>query len=148
MFSIVSMPREGEETEHLMITATTDIDVTYGVEQAAGPANAYGYSFDKALQTSRVYSRAAQRPTGSLSSASDYSLGWSFFSSLSLSRVSNLSVLGLLVSKDELYNKQMYSSESQDTHYSYRPAPPLKPLGSLKHGGEFSSSILLLGMCP
>ena len=72
------------------------------------------YTFETDLQTSPVYSRANRKySTLSLPSSVARTTGWSVFSGISLSEVSNLSVFALPIFVYELYNNQSYTDCSQ-----------------------------------
>ena len=73
----------------------------------------FGFAFEKILQSSRVYSRTAQRQglLSSTRSSTIDSIGWSYFSSITLSDISNVSVYGLLIEPAEIYNLKCYTSE-------------------------------------
>lgn len=70
------------------------------------------FTFDQDLQRTRVYSRTARLPdcTFSLSSSAVRSVGWSMLSGLSVSDISNISVLALPISIDELYNGRHFGA--------------------------------------
>ena len=90
----------------------------------------FGFSFEKDLQATRVYGRVAHSHSYlSLPSSAGQSRGWSFLSDLSLSKVSNVSVVSLPVSAAELYDGDQYSLESD--------LPPAKAgkSRSLQHPG-------------
>ena len=73
---------------------------------------AYPFTFDQVLQRTRVYSRTARLPDRpfSLSSSAVQSVGWSVLSELSVSDVSNISVLALPIFIDDLYNSQHFAT--------------------------------------
>ena len=69
------------------------------------------YTFDKDLSSSRPYIRALRRSIAwSAASSSIHTRGWSCLSGISLADVSQISVVNLLVSREELYNSQHYVS--------------------------------------
>ena len=71
----------------------------------------FAHSFDDDLRQSRVYARATHRfSNSSLPSAANRSMGWSFFSDMSLSDISDLSVIALPIFSQELWNSQHYVS--------------------------------------
>ncbi|KAL8626117.1 hypothetical protein Q9189_008202 [Teloschistes chrysophthalmus] len=62
-----------------------------------------GFAFDEDLQTTRVYSRLTYRRSGlSLPSSAGRSRGWSFLSDVSLSEVTNISIISLPLTLTEL----------------------------------------------
>ena len=72
------------------------------------------FSFEEELNGSRVYTRNRPRLRYSvltLPSTKSSSTSWSFFSGLSLSDISTVSVVGLLISPAELYNWRRYGEE-------------------------------------
>lgn len=74
----------------------------------------FAFAFDQDLQTSKVYIRAAKEQSNfSRRSGAVQSFSWSMISGISLSAVSNISVLPLPTSPKDLWNGQHYSSESQ-----------------------------------
>ena len=66
----------------------------------------FDFSYD--LQRSRVYKRnqAFRESIISALTNSVYSLGWSFFSDLSMAEVSNISVINLAITEEETFNPQ------------------------------------------
>lgn len=79
----------------------------------------FGYSFDKDLHMSRVYQRVQMRGSGGSCFSKDApTVGWSLLSGLSCSDVSNLSVLGLLITTTELYNGALYIDEVSESKLS------------------------------
>ena len=81
--------------------------------QGTRPKTFYGFSFEKDLQTSRVYRRAALIESKVLSvSSSNGSNGISYLSGLSLSDVSNVCAIALPISPYELWNHHRYAHES------------------------------------
>ena len=72
-------------------------------------ASVFGFTFDRDLKASRVYSRVFYRASvNSLTSSGVRSIGWSILSCISLGAVSNISVFALPVNGLELYNWQQY----------------------------------------
>ncbi|MCJ1380047.1 guanine nucleotide-binding protein subunit alpha [Xylographa soralifera] len=68
------------------------------------------YTFKEDLHRSPVYSRANEKNfTLSLPSSATRTTGWSVFSGISLSEVSNLAVFALPISAYEFYNNQAYT---------------------------------------
>lgn len=73
-----------------------------------------GFAFERILQVSRVYTRALLRypnnSTESLTSSTvSRKIGWSFFSGLTLSDISHISVLSLPICPSEISNSECYS---------------------------------------
>ena len=87
-------------------TATTVSD-TYN--------KSFSYSFDDDLRRSRVYARTAKRlSSASLSSSANWSIGWSFLSNASLSEISNISVIRLPITPQDLWNSKHYILRGSD----------------------------------
>lgn len=76
------------------------------------------FDFSDELQRSRVYKRNEAFRTSVISAITNsmYSLGWSFFSDLSMAEVSNISVMNLAVFEGEVFNpgrtSQTWSAQS------------------------------------
>ena len=97
----------------------------------------FSYSFDDDLRRSRVYARNAQRfSTASLSSSANWSIGWSFFSDASLSEISNISVIRLPITPQDLWNSKHYTPHGSD---AVAMAPKL-PDTTLQHQNESRGS--------
>ena len=69
------------------------------------------FDFTDELQRSRVYRRnqAFSQSCISVLTKSAYSLGWSFFSSLSMAEVSHISVINLAITEREVFNPERLS---------------------------------------
>lgn len=107
-------------------------------------------TFEHDLRSSRVYSRVS-RPfnrksdpyPGSLLS-SELSMGWSFFSGMSLADISDISVISLPISATRLWNGSRYrpSLDSIRNSNSYGiSAVALDPIGKLQLFGESNDSL-------
>ena len=72
------------------------------------------------LEASRVYRRTAQRHSISSFPSGFHSAAWSALSGVSLAEISNLSVLSLPISYNELWNPKHYTTahEAHDPAYS------------------------------
>jgi len=71
------------------------------------------HPFEEDLHTSRVYTRVRTHTSDiSTVSTSRKSTAWSYWSRISLSDVSNVSVLNLLITKGQIYNSEHYSRQS------------------------------------
>ena len=69
----------------------------------------FGFTFDKDLNNSRPYARAMRRDsTYSTASSTLHTMGWSCLSGLSLAEVSEVSVIGLPITPQELWNGHRY----------------------------------------
>ena len=110
----IRAPRPDASSQEVMETALGDFD------------------FSDELQRSRVYRRnhAFRKSVISALTNSAYSLGWSIFSDLSVAELSNISVINLAVSKEEVFNPgrvlQTWSTQpntgySGDYHLDGRP---------------------------
>ena len=101
----------------------------------------FGFTFEKALHESPVYNRALRRHSNlSLPSSAMNSLGWSFLSGISIAQVSNISVISLPISVNELWNSQHYRLKIDHL------IPPRAKLPSLPEKGHMTAKCLLLGM--
>lgn len=95
----------------------------------ASQTQSIAFAFENDLQSSRVYGRVTHKHSYiSLTSSAGKSRGWSFLSDLTLSEVSNVSVLFLPITKEELYNGYDYQfSHARGTEAhgrnSYRTCP-------------------------
>ncbi len=108
----------------------------------------FGYSFDEDLHMSRVYQRVQMRGSGGSCFSKDApTVGWSLLSGLSCSDVSNLSVLGLLITTAELYNGGLYidqvrESKPSDSDETYtKPSLPRKQVRHSRYGDSFSTIV-------
>ena len=69
-------------------------------------------AFDHDLRRSRPYLRVSKRPVAeSTTSSVKHTVGWSYFSGLSLADVSHISVLDLLISPNDIWNGEYYSAK-------------------------------------
>ena len=100
------------------------------VAPTTGETLDFRHAFEEDLRTSRVYGRTISKANRLSVSSSKFSIGWSFLSTTSLSDVSNISVLSLPVSAEEMWNSQRYTSNkllnTLDTallHPWYNPPP-------------------------
>ena len=78
-------------------------------------APAFGFTFEEELKTSRVYGRAAVKNKRVSVTPSTMSMGWSFLSHVTISEISDLSVISLPLSAGELRNGHHYVSTTTDT---------------------------------
>lgn len=86
------------------------VDMNDGYENDA-EAGLIGTDLELLLQESRAYSNGISKESNNLRPCSRASTaGWSLLSAISLSQVTNISVLSLPVSIHELWNKQNYQS--------------------------------------
>ena len=75
------------------------------------PIHTFGFSFDQDLNRSRPYTRAMKRPSvWSAASSEIHTMGWSCLSGISLSDVSQISVINLPIFLQEVWNGQRYSA--------------------------------------
>ena len=75
--------------------------------------SAFGFTFDKDLNSSRPYARAMRRTSAySTASSTLHTMGWSCLSDLSLAEVSEVSVIGLPITPQELWNGDRYNLTS------------------------------------
>ena len=70
--------------------------------------------FEGLLYTSRPYIRALKTPgsSGLIRASGAQSLGWSFFSGISLAEVSNISVIELAINRSRLWNPRRFAPRS------------------------------------
>lgn len=75
-------------------------------------ASKYAFDFERLLESSRPYVRAAKRPQppASATSSAIQTLGWSCLSGISLAKVSNISIIELTVDKEQLWKSTHYDS--------------------------------------
>lgn len=110
--------RSTEETIDDRETLRPKTDNAVDFQRSFQPGD-FAFAFDQDLQTSRVYTRAAKEQSNlSRRSGAVQSFSWSMISGISLSAVSNISVLSLPISPKDLWNGQHYSSESQLRAYT------------------------------
>ena len=82
------------------------------------------FDFLNELHRSRVYKRNQASRTSVFSAITNsvYSLGWSFFSDLSMAEVSNISVMNLAVIEEEVFNpkrsSQTWSAQSRQASFT------------------------------
>lgn len=97
----------------------------------------FGFAFDRDLKSSRAYMRILSRDSNMSSSSSVApTIGWSFLSGLSLADVSNISMLSLPISPNELWNPQYYGfdmSGCEDSSFS-NVSPPLSSTATWNAG--------------
>lgn len=100
-----------------------------------GPA--FSFTFDQDLKNSRSYARAMNRNSlWSTASSAIHTVGWSYLSGLSLADVSEISVISLAISPQELWNGHHYILTAFDTS-SVREkaqAPVMDNLASRQEG--------------
>lgn len=69
----------------------------------------FSFTFDHDLKNSRPYARAMKRNSvWSTASSAVHTMGWSYLSGLSLADVSEISIIGLPISPQELWNGDRY----------------------------------------
>lgn len=77
-----------------------------------------GFTFEKDLRASRPYMRALKRYSDCTATSSVApSMGWSFFSGISLAEVSCLSAIGLPVAPQDLWNGNRYCASNSSPHH-------------------------------
>ncbi|MCJ1353715.1 MAG: hypothetical protein MMC33_003702 [Icmadophila ericetorum] len=102
-------------------------------KHVAAGVSQFGFTFEEELEASRVYGRAATRNKRVSITPSTVSMGWSFVSHVTLSEVSNLSLISLPLSAKELRNGHCYSTNTNNTGdmdlsllYPWYNPPPYK----------------------
>lgn len=106
-------------------------EIEYNSKQNTMQAPAFRFAFEEELKTSRVYGRAAVKNKRVSITPSTMSMGWSFLSHVTISEISDLSVISLPLSAGELRNGHYYASTTTDTididtsllHPWYNPPP-------------------------
>lgn len=110
-FDARSQRRASIQTLHLQ--GTFAVDANNNNQSDTGPQNRYSFSeleFEKDLKASRVY-RRVKRDTMDFSMRSSiaHSHAWSIFSGISLSDISEISVLALPIYPEDITNSQHYN---------------------------------------
>ncbi|MCJ1247822.1 hypothetical protein MMC30_005037 [Trapelia coarctata] len=107
--------------------------------------NAQGFAFEEELNQSWVYKRSLGDDDGSLSviSAAGRTASWSMLSGLSLSDISNLSVLALPIYAEDIVNRERYQfgDPCHEPHGIGIP-PPIKAVSRREAFKQFSRSFL------
>ena len=109
--------QQDEDTDSLETIRAPRSDVS---SQEIMESGLKGFDFSEELQRSRVYRRneAFRKSIISTLTNSAYSLGWSFFSDLSMAEVSNISVINLAITETEIFNSgrplQTWSAQPND----------------------------------
>ena len=121
-------------------------DVHHMPEMSDLRANHFArYSFEEDLRRSRVYSRVQiYNSDTSTISTHNKSTAWSYWSSISLSEISNISVLNLLITPSEIYNSEHYSSHSAYSRI-WKPLPDYPAMRAGSRPNPAAKRILLLG---
>ena len=103
-------------------------DFTVDVENSNLTAPTIGFTFEKDLRASRPYMRALKRCSGwTATSSVAPSMGWSFFSDISLAEVSCLSAIALPIASQDLWNGDRYRVKTSDRHNRFEiPRPVLE----------------------
>ena len=94
--------------------------------QASNPiVPTVGSTFEKDLEASRPYIRALKRYSSCTATSSVApSMGWSFFSGISIAEVSCLSAIGLPIAPQDLWNGNRYHIANSNRHnYLEEPGP-------------------------
>ena len=112
--SIITM-RAANDADEGGTASSEDIKMTEETNHGTGKESAhvqrpsFGFTFDQDLHNSRPYTRALKRNSvWSTNSSTVHTTGWSCLSGLSLTDVSEISVIGLPISPDELWNGYHY----------------------------------------
>ena len=101
-------PKEFERSPDERVDAVEDSKNT-AEEPENSQGFAFGFTFDKDLNSSRPYARAMRRTSVySTTSSTLHTMGWSCLSDLSLAEVSEVSVIGLPITPQELWNGHRY----------------------------------------
>ena len=95
---------DGEQSE-----TSEEPDSNAGKESTGIQVPTFGFTFDHDLNNSRPYARAMKRNSmWSTASSAVHTMGWSYLSGLSLADVSEISIIGLPISPQELWNGNHY----------------------------------------
>ena len=112
--SIITM-RAANDADEGGTASREDIKMTEETNQNTSKKSArvqrpsFGFTFDQGLHISCPYTRAMKRiSVWSTNSSTVHTTGWSCLSGLSLADVSEISVIGLPISPDELWNGHHY----------------------------------------
>lgn len=93
--------------QHVETIEETNQDADKESSSDQGPT--FSFTFDEDLNRSRPYARAMKRNSvWSTASSAVHTMGWSYLSGLSLAEVSEISVIGLPISPQELWNGDHY----------------------------------------
>ena len=93
--------------QHVQTIEETDQDTDK--ESSSDQGLNFSFTFDKDLNSSRPYARAMKRNSvWSAASSAVHTMSWSYLSGLSLAEVSEISVIGLPISPQELWNGDHY----------------------------------------
>ena len=111
-----------------------------GKEPEDHQGSSFSFTFDQDLNNSRPYVRAMKRNSmWSIASSAAHTTSWSCLSGLSLAEISDISVIGLPISIQELWNGHHYITA--DTNFT-RPIGKTEPpvTDGLANGGNQSLS--------
>ena len=109
-------------------------------EPEKSQGSAFGFTFDKDLNSSRPYARAMRRTSVySTASSTLHTMGWSCLSDLSLAEVSEVSVIGLPITPQELWNGHRYRLTDLDPK-SVSEKTQVPARNELADGGDKSIS--------
>ena len=111
---------------------TTREDLDQAISNTQG--SQFSFTFDQDLSNSRPYARAMKRNSEiSTISSTIHTMGWSCLSGVSLADISEISVVGLPISPQELWNSYHYLSQNNMQQVSH-DSPALKEESSVGRG--------------
>ena len=100
-----------------IISAAHPLIQTQKIEASNAIVPTVGFTFEKDLEASRPYIRGLKRCSGCTATSSVApSMGWSFFSGVSLAEVSCLSAIGLPIAPQDLWNGNRYHIANSNRH--------------------------------
>lgn len=86
-----------------------------GKESEDLQGSSFSFTLDQDLNSSRPYARAMKRKSvWSTASSIAHTMSWSYLSGLSLAEISGISVIGLPISTQELWNAHHYINTNND----------------------------------
>jgi Fungal N-terminal domain of STAND proteins len=112
--------------------------------------NQFGFVFEEELNGSWVYRRAARRidSASSIVSSAGKTASWSMLTGLSLSNISNLSVLALPIYAEEISNRELYQFGKVDIGNWRQDAAFLPVLGPERNGKGFKGLTVFASTKP
>ena len=100
---------------------------TQKVEASDATVPIVGFTFEKDLEASRPYIRALKRWSSCTATSSVApSMGWSFFSGISLAEVSCLSAINLPIASQDLWNGDRYQIAQWNQHNHLEEPGPVQ----------------------
>ena len=114
-----NIARKGENAPSEHVETVNDTSKNIGSDLGNVQYPTFRFTFDEDLNSSRPYARAMKRNSlWSTASSAVHTIGWSFLSGLSIANVSAISVIGLPISPQELWNGHRYIFTGPDTEFA------------------------------